>query len=35
MILSHEHKELYRTARKFVQDELNPHVAEWERDGIW
>lgn len=35
MILSHEHQELYRTVKKFVQDELNPHVAEWERDGIW
>ncbi|TDU26596.1 citronellyl-CoA dehydrogenase [Panacagrimonas perspica] len=35
MILSHEHKELYRTVKKFVQDEINPHVAEWERDGIW
>ena len=35
MILSHEHKELYRTVKKFVQDELNPHVAEWEREGTW
>jgi citronellyl-CoA dehydrogenase len=35
MILSHEHKELYRTVRKFVQEELNPHVAQWEKDGIW
>jgi citronellyl-CoA dehydrogenase len=35
MILSHEHKELYRTVMKFVQDELNPHVAQWEKDGIW
>lgn len=35
MILSHEHQELYDTVRKFVRDELDPHVAEWERDGIW
>ena len=35
MILSHEHKELYRTVKKFVQDELNPHAAQWEKDGIW
>lgn len=35
MILSHEHHELYRTVKKFVQEELNPHVAEWEREGIW
>ncbi|MES2488145.1 acyl-CoA dehydrogenase family protein [Stenotrophobium rhamnosiphilum] len=35
MILTHEHKELYRTVKKFVEDELNPHVAEWEKEGIW
>ena len=35
MILTHEHKELYRTVKKFVTDELNPHVNEWERAGIW
>ncbi len=35
MILTHEHKELYRTVKKFVEDELNPHIPEWERDGIW
>ncbi len=35
MILSHEHKELYQTVKKFVQEELNPHVAEWERAGVW
>ena len=35
MIFTHEHTELYRTTRKFVEDELNPNVAEWERDGIW
>jgi len=35
MILTHEHKELYRTVKKFVEDELNPHVAEWEKAGIW
>ena len=35
MLLSHEHRELYRTVKKFVVEELNPHVAEWEREGIW
>ena len=35
MILTHEHKELYRTVKKFVEDELNPHVAEWEKAGTW
>jgi len=35
MNLTHEHKELYRTVRKFVEDEINPHVKEWEEAGIW
>ncbi len=35
MKLTHEHQELYRTVKKFVVDELNPHVAEWEKAGIW
>jgi citronellyl-CoA dehydrogenase len=35
MILTHEHKELYRTAKKFIEEEINPHVDGWEKDGIW
>ena len=35
MNITHEHKELYRTVKKFVEEELNPHVAEWEAAGIW
>jgi citronellyl-CoA dehydrogenase len=35
MILSPEHLELYRTTRRFVQEQINPHVADWEREGIW
>ncbi|TJY64864.1 acyl-CoA dehydrogenase [Sinimarinibacterium sp. CAU 1509] len=35
MLLTHEHEELYRTTKKFVEDELNPHVDEWEAAGIW
>src|SRR5438067_1096026 len=35
MLLTHEHKELYRTVKKFVTDELNPHIDEWEKAGIW
>jgi citronellyl-CoA dehydrogenase len=35
MILTHEHKELYRTVKKFVVEEINPHVQEWEKAGIW
>jgi citronellyl-CoA dehydrogenase len=35
MKLSHEHQELYRTVKKFVDEELNPHVDEWEAAGIF
>ncbi|MGH8442764.1 MAG: acyl-CoA dehydrogenase family protein [Nevskiaceae bacterium] len=35
MQLTHEHKELYRTAKRFVEEELNPHVQDWEEAGIW
>jgi citronellyl-CoA dehydrogenase len=35
MNITHEHKELYRTVKKFVEDEINPHVDEWEKAGIW
>lgn len=35
MILSNEHKELYRTVKLFVEQELNPNVPEWEKAGIW
>jgi citronellyl-CoA dehydrogenase len=35
MQLTHEHKELYRTTKEFVQKEINPHVKEWEEAGIF
>ena len=35
MQLTHEHKELYRTTKEFVEKEINPHVQEWEDAGIW
>lgn len=35
MNLTHEHKALYSTVKKFVVEELNPHVIEWEKAGIW
>ena len=35
MQLTHEHKELYRTVKKFVEDEINPNIDEWEKAGIW
>ncbi len=35
MNITHEHEELYRTTKKFVEEEINPHVEEWEKAGIW
>jgi len=35
MQLTHEHKEIYRQVRVFVENEINPHVLEWEKAGIW
>ncbi|MEW5250933.1 acyl-CoA dehydrogenase family protein [Microbulbifer sp. 2201CG32-9] len=31
MLLSDEHRELQRTVRKFVREEINPQVPEWEK----
>lgn len=33
MQLSHEHEEIRRTTRRFVEDEINPNVEAWERAG--
>ncbi|WP_105104285.1 acyl-CoA dehydrogenase family protein [Microbulbifer pacificus] len=33
MILTDQHRELQRTVRNFVEQELNPHVDEWEAAG--
>ena len=30
---THEHDALRRTARRIVDEDINPHVDEWERDG--
>ncbi|MEK6806535.1 MAG: acyl-CoA dehydrogenase family protein [Pseudomonadota bacterium] len=35
MNITHEHKELYNTVKKFIVEEINPHVDEWEKAGIW
>ncbi|WP_226702918.1 acyl-CoA dehydrogenase family protein [Microbulbifer elongatus] len=33
MIITDQHRELQRTVQQFVQQELNPHVDEWESAG--
>jgi len=35
MLLTHEHNELRRTITRWVEDEINPHVDEWEAAGIF
>ncbi|MDB5972764.1 MAG: acyl-CoA dehydrogenase [Hydrocarboniphaga sp.] len=35
MLLTAEHQALYDTTRKFVEQELNPQIPEWERAGIF
>ncbi|GMG88103.1 acyl-CoA dehydrogenase family protein [Biformimicrobium ophioploci] len=33
MLFTNEHEQLRRTVRQFVEQEINPHVEEWERAG--
>ena len=35
MIYTEQHQELQRTVKKFVDTEINPHIDEWERNGIF
>ena len=35
MQFTHEHQSIYDTTKKFVESEINPHIDEWERAGIW
>jgi len=35
MQFTQEHEELKRTVERFVENEINPHVDEWERAGIF
>jgi citronellyl-CoA dehydrogenase len=35
MKLSHEHEELRRNLTRFIAQEVNPHVDDWERDEIF
>lgn len=35
MQITHEHRSLYETTQRFVETEINPNAAQWEREGIW
>lgn len=35
MHYSHEHREIQKTLERFIADEINPHVDEWEEAGIF
>jgi citronellyl-CoA dehydrogenase len=35
MHFTHEHLELQKTLRRFIAEEINPHVDEWEEAGIF
>jgi citronellyl-CoA dehydrogenase len=35
MNFTHEHQQLYDTTKQFVDNEINPHAAEWEKAGLW
>jgi citronellyl-CoA dehydrogenase len=35
MIFTQEHKEIRRTVAQFVENEINPHVDQWEEEGIF
>ena len=35
MIFTQEHKEIRRTVANFVENEINPHVEEWEKAGTF
>jgi citronellyl-CoA dehydrogenase len=35
MQITHEHQSIFDTTKKFVEDEINPHLTEWEKAGTW
>ncbi|MFT5592860.1 MAG: citronellyl-CoA dehydrogenase [Oceanicoccus sp.] len=35
MLITHEHKEIFRTMKNFIENEVNPNVAEWEKAGVF
>ena len=35
MKLSHEHHELQRSVKRWIDEQINPHVDDWEAAGIF
>jgi len=35
MKITHEHKEIFKTVKSFIENEINPNVAEWEKAGAF
>lgn len=35
MNVTHEHRQIFDTTKRFVEEEINPHVEAWEREGDW
>ena len=35
MQFSHEHREIQKTLKRFIDEEINPHVDDWEEAGIF
>ena len=30
-----EHQSLYDTTKRYVEEQINPHAEQWEREGLW
>ena len=35
MNITHEHQQLFDTTKDFVENEINPNIEAWEKDGNW
>ncbi|MGQ0586610.1 MAG: acyl-CoA dehydrogenase family protein [Gammaproteobacteria bacterium] len=35
MQITQEHQQVFDTTKQFVEKEINPHAAEWEKSGMW
>lgn len=35
MLFTHEHDEIKKTTKRFVEEEINPNIEEWEKAGIF